>query len=50
MSKFENIVIGFPEPVKMARGRSVAFIEKFEIQKTAIMIAIESWPFFGFFV
>ena len=27
MSNFENIVIGFPEPVKMARGRSVAFIE-----------------------
>lgn len=50
MSNFENIVIGFPEPVKMARGRSVAFIENMKSKKTAIMFAIESWPFFGFFV
>ncbi|GEM_PF-3411331 len=33
MSNFENIVIGFPEPVKMARGRSVAFIENMKSKK-----------------
>lgn len=33
MSNFENIVIGFPEPVKMARWRSVAFIENMKSKK-----------------
>lgn len=33
MSNSENIVVGFLEPVKMARGCSVAFIENMKSKK-----------------